>query len=97
MEDSSYYPRTVSSQVTDAVTQVNVEVVGMAPAVSQAQLQISMAQASALSAFNQVSQFNNTQIQSLASSAKSTQMMLANSSKSRTQRLIETLKKIKNS
>lgn len=46
------YPTSVNNQITDAVTQVNVKVLGDAPAVAMGNLFVATSQALALAALN---------------------------------------------
>jgi len=50
------YPTSVNSQITDAVTEVNTVVLGVAPAVAMGELYVATAQAMANAALNATNQ-----------------------------------------
>ena len=56
------FPTAVNSQITDAVTQPNVQVLGVAPAQALGMLEVALSQSLALAAANAVSQQQNANI-----------------------------------
>ena len=89
MTKSKSQTNTESNNVTDSVTQTNMQVVGLSPAIALTNQMMMQSQAAGTSMFNQVGQFNNSNIQSLANIAKSTQMMLGKNPRSRLRKVID--------
>jgi hypothetical protein len=65
------FPTAVNSQITDAVTQANVQVLGVAPAQALAMLEVALSHSLALAAANAVTQQQNANILMDAVSARS--------------------------
>lgn len=74
-------PTPVNGQITDAVTQANLEVVATAPAQAMAALYQSMAQAAALAATNANNAQQNMQTVSEAATTLCVQSLLGTSDK----------------
>ena len=70
------FPTAVNSQVTDAVTQANVQVLGVAPAQALAMLEVALSHSLALAAANAVTQQQNANILMDAVSARSVARIL---------------------
>lgn len=64
------FPTAVNSQITDAVTQANVQVLGVAPAQALGMLEVALSQSLALAAANAVTQQQNANILMNAVSAR---------------------------
>lgn len=70
------FPTAVNSQITDAVTQANVQVLGVAPAQALAMLEVALSHSLALAAANAVTQQQNANILMDAVSARSVARLL---------------------
>lgn len=70
------FPTAVNSQITDAVTQANVQVLGVAPAQALGMLEVALSQSLALAAANAVTQQQNANILMNAVSARSVAWLL---------------------
>ncbi len=70
------FPTAVNSQITDAVTQANVQVLGVAPAQALGMLEVALSQSLALAAANAVSQQQNANILMNAVSARAVAKLL---------------------
>jgi predicted nucleic acid-binding protein len=70
------FPTAVNSQITDAVTQANVQVLGVAPAQALAMLEVALSHSLALAAANAVTQQQNANILMDAVSARSVARIL---------------------
>lgn len=70
------FPTAVNSQITDAVTQANVQVLGVAPAQALGMLEVALSQSLALAAANAVSQQQNANILMNAVSARAVARLL---------------------
>lgn len=70
------FPTAVNSQITDAVTQANVQVLGVAPAQALGMLEVALSQSLALAAANAVTQQQNANILMNAVSARSVARLL---------------------
>lgn len=70
------FPTAVNSQITDAVTQANVQVLGVAPAQALGMLEVALSQSLALAAANAVAQQQNANILMNAVSARSVARIL---------------------
>lgn len=70
------FPTAVNSQITDAVTQANVQVLGVAPAQALAMLEVALSHSLALAAANAVTQQQNANILMDAVSASSVARIL---------------------
>lgn len=70
------FPTAVNSQITDAVTQANVQVLGVAPAQALGMLDVSLSQSLALAAANAVTQQQNANILMNAVSARAVARLL---------------------
>ena len=75
------FPTAVNDQITDAVTQSNVKVVGDAPAQAMGSLYQSMAQSAGLAAQNAVSHQQQTNILANATTTKCVNALLGKSGK----------------
>ncbi|MBE1160727.1 RebB family R body protein [Dyella acidiphila] len=73
------FPTAVNDQITDAVTQSNVKVLGEAPAVALGQLYQSLAQASATAAQNAVTNQQNANQVALAVTTRCVQSLVRGS------------------
>ena len=70
------FPTAVNSQITDAVTQANVQVLGVAPAQALGMLEVALSQSLALAAANAVAQQQNANILMNAVSARAVARLL---------------------
>jgi hypothetical protein len=65
------YPTATNDQITDAITQTNVKVLGEAPTIAIANQILALSQAHSLMAYNAVNQQQQTQMISLSSTVDS--------------------------